>query len=84
MKTHLLAMTSTALWCDFFRHYNPFSRMRLSCAALRRLFERTPLLAKELLQGFGKVLLQVKTIGHLFGLGSALGGSVTEDFPAIA
>src|SRR5207248_384366 len=62
MKTHSLAMTSTTLLCDFFRHCHPGSRTSFSCTALRCRFERTLLLAKELLQGFGKVLLKMKAI----------------------
>ncbi len=57
MDAHLLAMTSTTLLCDFFRHRSPSRRTCLSGAASGRLFEDTLLLAKELLQGFGKVLL---------------------------
>src|SRR6266487_3400845 len=50
MKTHSLAMTSTALLRDFFRHRYPLCRTCLSCATLGRLVEHTLLLAKELLQ----------------------------------
>jgi hypothetical protein len=57
MKTHSLAMTNTTFLCDFFRHRRPLSRTCFACAASGRLFEHTLLLAKELLQGFGKVLL---------------------------
>jgi hypothetical protein len=84
MKTHLLAMTSTTLLCDFLRHLHPGSRTCFSCTALRCRFDRTLLLPKELLQGFGKVLLKVKAIYSLFGLGSAKSGSFAEDFATIA
>jgi hypothetical protein len=57
MNAYSLAMTSTTLSCSFFRYCRPLSRTCVTCAALYRLFERTLLLAKELLQGFGKVLL---------------------------
>jgi hypothetical protein len=84
MHAYSLAMTRTTLLRNLFRYCCPLSRTCFACAALRRLFERALLLAKELLQGFGKVLLYVKTIDHLFGLRSALGGSFPEEFAAIA
>src|SRR5207247_9049745 len=49
MKTHLLAMASTTLLRYFSRHRRLGSRMCVSCAALRCLFEHTFLFAKELL-----------------------------------
>ncbi len=56
MHAYSLAMTRTTLSRNFFRYCRPLSRTCFACAALYRLFERTLLLAKELLQGFGKVL----------------------------
>jgi hypothetical protein len=58
MKADLLAMTSTTLLRDFFRYCRPLNRTHLASAGLRRLFECTLLLAKKLLQGFGKVLVE--------------------------
>jgi hypothetical protein len=84
MHADALAMTRTTLLCDFLRHPSAASRGCFSCTALRGLFERTLLLAKEFLQGFSKVLLKVKAIYRLFGLRSALGGSFAEDFATIA
>jgi hypothetical protein len=57
MKTHAVAVTSTALFSPCFRPCRLGSRTCGSCAAVRRLFEYTVLLAKELLQGLGKILL---------------------------
>jgi hypothetical protein len=57
MHADTLAMTRMTLLRHLFRYCRPLSSMSFACAALYRLFERTLLLAKELLQGFGKVLL---------------------------
>ncbi len=84
MNAYSLAMTSTTLSCNFFRYCRPLSRTCFARAVLYRLFERTLLLAKELLQSFSKVLLKVKAIYGLFGLGSTLSGSFAEDFATIA
>jgi hypothetical protein len=56
MKFYLLAMTRLSLLCDFFRYCRPLSRTRFACATLYCLFKRAFLLAKELLQGFSKIL----------------------------
>jgi len=84
MNAYSLAMTSSTLSCNFFRYCRFLSRTCFACAALRCLFERTLLLAKELLQSFSKVLLKVKAIYGLFGLGSTKSGSFAEDFTTIA
>jgi hypothetical protein len=84
MDAYSLAITRTTLLRNLLRSCRPLSRTWFACAALHRLFERTFLLAQELLQSFGKVLLYVKTIDHLFGLGSAKSGSFPEEFAAIA
>src|SRR5713226_4623929 len=57
MDAYSLAMTRTTLLRNLFRYSRPLSRTCFACAALHRLFERPFLLAKELLQSFGKVLL---------------------------
>ena len=50
-------IAGTTLLRNLFRYSRPLSRTCFACAALHRLFERPFLLAKELLQSFGKVLL---------------------------
>src|SRR3989440_9154967 len=75
MNAYSLAMTSTTLSCNFFRYCRFLSRTCFACAALCCLFECMFLLTKELLQSFSNVLLKVKAIYGLFGLGSTKSGS---------
>jgi hypothetical protein len=56
MKFYLLAMTRLPLLCDFFRDCRLLSRACFTYIDLYYLFEHVFLLAKELLQGFSKVL----------------------------
>jgi hypothetical protein len=56
MKTHSLALTSTTFLSDCCRQQPLGSRTCFASAAWGRLFEQRLLLAKALLQGWGKVL----------------------------
>jgi hypothetical protein len=70
-----------------------FSLGRLGSGCLRRrnissklsccLFEQTLVVTKELLQGLGKILLQMEAVNNVFGLGSTSRDGLAEEFATI-
>src|SRR5947209_1062467 len=59
-------------------------RKCLSSKLMCHFFEQTFMVNKELLQGLGEILLQMKPIDDVFGLGSASRCSLAEELAAIA
>src|SRR6266516_4220183 len=83
MATHALGIAALAFLFDVPRRSGLRWRKRLSSKLPRRFFEHTLMVTKELLQGFGEILLQMKAIDNLFGLGSPMGGCFAEDLAPI-
>src|SRR5205814_2068539 len=79
-----LAMTSTTLLFPFRRCCCLGRRACFSCQASRSCFEHARFVMKDLLQSFGEVLLQMKAIDNLLGLGSAIRRCFAEEFSTIA
>jgi hypothetical protein len=83
VATNALGMAVPALPFDLQGNGCLGSRKCLSSQLLCHFFEQTLLVTKELLQGLGKILLQMQAVDNAFGLRSAGGGGFAEELTTI-